>query len=292
MHLFRNTTRLLLCFVLCAQLVLPLAAEEVPATELQSEIDRAIAAYDKKDFQQAKEILNKLLIKSPDNPKILNNLAAIAVYEKDYDTAIELLRRAITSNSDISIVYNNLSLIYSHQAVLAYQKALMLETKNTTALEINLIGKQQKQFASSGLLAKKLLLEEDLDKSLVSGYEPVPTAPDATKKEIITAVKQWAKAWSQQDLAAYFDSYLKNYLPASTQSHDDWKKIRKTRLTRPKFIKVQVSNIRADITDGIVAKITFVQHYHSNTMKTTVRKQLEMLKLNERWKIIDEKTMR
>ena len=276
--------------MLWAQAVIPATAETGQKTIEKTDFQRAVSAYHQGNLDTAREILAQLIKKHPNDPKILNNLAVIAMENKEYDHAIALLKQAIATNNHINTSYHNLSRIYAYKASLSYKKALTLNDDETHAPQLDLIDKRPMEPTTPISVAKNILTQKKIDKPLVHDYD-VAAIQKPNNQEIVATVQNWAKAWSEQDLTEYFNNYLKNYHPDTMSSHRNWKELRTARITDPNYIKIRLSDMKVSVFDNIAAYVTFRQNYESNTFENTVRKQLDMLKIKQQWKIIDEKTL-
>lgn len=121
---------------------------------------------------------------------------------------------------------------------------------------------------------------------------PPPPAPTAAeRKEINTAVmqtlKNWSDAWSKQDVVAYLASYSANYAPKGT-THKEWADYRAIRLKAPKFVKVELSDQKAVLTDNTHVRVGFTQSYASDTLKAKDKKTLELELIDNTWLITSE----
>lgn len=111
------------------------------------------------------------------------------------------------------------------------------------------------------------------------------------EQEIENTVSAWATAWSNQDVSSYIASYIEGYSPEG-KTHSAWAKLRKSKLTRPKSINVELSQIQTQVLDENTARVEFVQSYQSNTYKDKVLKELSLQKHNQKWLISWEKTLK
>ncbi len=60
------------------------------------------------NLAEARKIYEELLVKFPENPLVLNNLAAIYVREKDYQRALNCLERALPKARGYKLLVNRL----------------------------------------------------------------------------------------------------------------------------------------------------------------------------------------
>jgi len=113
----------------------------------------------------------------------------------------------------------------------------------------------------------------------------------SAEKDITAAVKQWAKAWSAQDVSKYLASYADNFAPEG-ESHSAWEQKRRERVSAPASIRVDLSNLSVKMDSDKTAKVKFRQSYR--TGRTTMRtdKVLIMKNIDHKWLIQQELTDR
>lgn len=116
---------------------------------------------------------------------------------------------------------------------------------------------------------------------------PVIKAADG-KTRVEQTIKAWAEAWSNRDSDTYLSFYAADFKTPRGQNRDSWSAERKTRVTRPEFIKVEIDRLKIDLK-GDTAKATFRQRYESNILKNTGSKTLVLSREGETWKIIEER---
>ncbi|HEX5538338.1 MAG TPA: tetratricopeptide repeat protein [Methylophilaceae bacterium] len=114
----------------------------------------------------------------------------------------------------------------------------------------------------------------------------------SAEKEITAAVKQWAKAWSAQDVGKYLASYADDFAPEGGESHSTWEQTRRERVSAPASIRVDLSNLSVKLDGDKTAKVKFRQSYR--TGRTTMRtdKVLIMKNIDHKWLIQQELTDR
>lgn len=78
-------------------------------------------------------VFNKLTEDFPELPEPYNNLAVLYAQQKQYDKARGALEMAIRTNPNYAIAYDNLGDVYAKLASQAYDKAIQLDSSNTTA---------------------------------------------------------------------------------------------------------------------------------------------------------------
>jgi tetratricopeptide (TPR) repeat protein len=117
-----------------------------------------------------------------------------------------------------------------------------------------------------------------------------PTSDKAAAKfkaAIESTLHAWAKAWSRKDADAYLAFYGANYQVPGGHERAAWETERRDRIKRPRFIKIELSDIQVAI-EGQTARVSFVQRYKSNTYKDREKKSMTLEKQGETWKIVEE----
>lgn len=125
--------------------------------------------------------------------------------------------------------------------------------------------------------------------------EPEPATPKALTAEqrraataaVMAAVKDWAKAWSAQNADAYIAAYAPDYHPKGV-NRKDWEDYRRLRVTAPKFIQVELTDIKAWLIDNTSMRVSFTQAYASDTLKAKDKKTLELTLIDNQWRITHE----
>jgi hypothetical protein len=121
---------------------------------------------------------------------------------------------------------------------------------------------------------------------------PVSTTPSASEraeasKAVMAAVKGWADAWTKQDVAGYIGAYSDTYHPKD-MDRKQWEDYRKDRLSKPKFIRLELTELKAFMVTKTQMRVTFSQGYSSDTLKTKDKKTLELELIENQWRIISE----
>ena len=110
-----------------------------------------------------------------------------------------------------------------------------------------------------------------------------------SESEIDKFVRDWADAWSRQDLEEYLALYTDDFRPADGSSHDAWKNARNRRITRPKFVEVKISDITIETLGASRARVTFRQSYRADHYQDKVDKTLELARARDQWRIVSER---
>lgn len=116
---------------------------------------------------------------------------------------------------------------------------------------------------------------------------PSADARPADRAAIEKAVQDWAKAWSDKDMARYYAAYASNFTPANRATRAQWESDRRIRIVSKKSISVEVREMQVSF-NGDTASVRFQQLYTSDNLKNTSRKTLDMVRQGNRWLIVRE----
>ncbi|MEW6677569.1 MAG: tetratricopeptide repeat protein [Pseudomonadota bacterium] len=245
----------------------------------------------------------------PELPEPYNNLAVLYAAQADYDRAKQSLEMAIRTHPSYATAHENLGDIYAKMASQAYDKAMQLDKSNVSVqTKLALI---QDLFSPGARLpdtakAKESAKQSQMAQATVPAVEPsrpepppsgaaTPTAPADSKAapkanakdEALAALHAWATAWMSQDVDVYLSHYDADFKTPGGASREAWEATRRDRLTRPSYIKLDLSQIKVDVA-GETATLRFRQRYESNTYKGTDRKIIKMINRDGAWKIVEE----
>jgi Flp pilus assembly protein TadD len=120
---------------------------------------------------------------------------------------------------------------------------------------------------------------------------PKPAVENTVEQQITNNLLRWANAWSNKDYKGYIATYTDVYRPNAKLTHKQWVKQREHRITKPKFIKVSISNIEVKLLQDNLAEALFEQRYQSDTYKDAVKKRVMLVNSNGQWKISLEKSL-
>ena len=272
------------------------------------------------DTKDAIEVFQKLTQDYPDLPEPYNNLAVIYAGQGHYEKARTALEKSIRTHSSYATAYENLGDVYARLASRAYDKALQLDSSNSTAqsklmLVRNLVGTAPQPSATA---------ESKVAKPVEAAAAPAPaprpapaqaapeaksppavavavaaekapaseTAPKAApdpRTEVLATVDAWARAWSSQDVDAYLAHYAPDFKPPHGQPRSAWEKLRRSRVAGPKSIALEIKSPEVTREGDEAARVTFHQIYRSDRFSGSSNKTLEMVKIDGRWLIRQER---
>jgi tetratricopeptide (TPR) repeat protein len=270
---------------------------------------------------EAIAVFTKLTEDYPELPEPYNNLAVIYAQQKQYDKAKQALEMAIRTHPSYATAHENLGDIYARLASQAYDKALQIDSSNSSAQnKLALIrdlmstagrpGKATKPIGDARPVEPVKLAEAPRPPAAPVAATPVAAAPvpvaaapakptEAAKPaaakpaadantDIARTVDLWAAAWSRKDVKAYLAAYARDFKTPAGESRAAWESERQKRIAKPGAIHVSVENLRVNI-DGDSATVKFRQHYKSATLKTSSNKVLLLGKRDGKWQIVQER---
>ncbi|MDK9702732.1 MAG: tetratricopeptide repeat protein [Sulfuritalea sp.] len=273
---------------------------------------------------EAITVFSKLTEDYPELPEPYNNLAVIYAQQKQYDKAKQALEMAIRTHPSYATAHENLGDIYARLASQAYDKALQIDSSNSSAQnKLALIrdlmstagrpGKANKPVGDARPAEPVKLAEapKAAPATAPSAAAPVaapatgapaavpakpaePAKPAPTKAatdpnaEITNAIDLWAAAWSRKDVKAYLAAYARDFKTPAGESRAAWDAERQKRINKPGAIQVGYENLRIAV-NGDSATVKFRQHYKSASLKTSSNKTLLMGKRDGKWQILQER---
>jgi len=263
---------------------------------------------------EAIAIFTKLTEDYPELPEPYNNLAVIYAQQKQFNKAKQALEMAIRTHPSYATAHENLGDIYARLASQAYDKALQIDSSNSSAQKkLALIGDLMTTASRPGKAAKPIgdarpaepVKPAEAPKPAAVAAAPASTpaatpapvaatsipaaapAADATT-EITRAIELWAAAWSRKDIKTYLAAYAGDFKTPAGESRAEWDAERQKRINKPGAIQVSVENLHVSVA-GDTATAKFRQHYKSATLKTSSNKVLQLGKRDGKWLILQER---
>ncbi len=271
--------------------------------DVQAQFIKGVILAEQNRRDEAIKIFADITSKNPNLPEPHNNLAVLYAEQGEYDKARKALENAIKTHPSYATAHENLGDIYARMASEAYDKALQLDSGNTRAQ--NKLALIRDLFSS----AKKPVMSASRPTSKTTGTvkpaepasaptktakpaptpatKPAPVTTDATT-DITIAVEKWAKVWSDQDVNAYLASYSSTFKTPKGESRSAWENLRRDRISAPKSIKVELSDIKVTMESNTQARVTFRQNYRASHLSQRTGKTLVMINTNGQWLIEQE----
>lgn len=263
---------------------------------------------------EAIKIFSDLTQDYPELPEPYNNLAVLYASQGQYEKAKSALEMAIRTHPSYATAHENLGDIYAKMASQAYNRALQLDSGNTTtktklAMIQDLFSDKPQprtsKNAASGAVSRPPVVAAPV--TAAPAAKPVATppavasaapvtksdaAPTASNnaKEVLAAVDAWAAAWSSQNVKKYLSHYAADFHTPNGESYSAWAASRKDRISKPKDIDVRVSNGTVSFTNDKHATVKFYQSYHASHFKAAGSKTMLMVNSNGKWLIQEERT--
>ncbi len=101
-------------------------------------------------------------------------------------------------------------------------------------------------------------------------------------------VKSWARAWSTKDVEAYLSFYAAEFKTPGGVPRADWEATRRARVIGPSSIQVSIRGAKVVRRDAQRVAVTFEQRYRSDRFQGRTRKTLELLRVGDDWRIVEE----
>jgi tetratricopeptide (TPR) repeat protein len=263
------------------------------------------------------KIFSDLTQDYPELPEPYNNLAVLYASQGQYDKAKSALEMAIRTHPSYATAHENLGDIYAKMASQAYDRALQLDSSNTTtqtklAMIQDLFSDKPRN--KSAAQRNPVIIARPAE-PVAKPVPPTVAAPVATpapakptvvaekpvekpevvkvsaaEKAVQETVENWAEAWSSKNVKKYLTYYSADFKTPDGESRSAWAATRKERINRPKHIEVRVSDIKVDFTDHSHATVKFHQNYRASNFKAGGGKTLMMVKSGSSWFIQEERT--
>ena len=265
----------------------------------------------------------KLTEDYPELPEPFNNLAVLYAQQGQYDKARNALEMAIRTNPSYATAYENLGDVYAKLASQAYSKALQIDTRSAVAPKLamirDLFPKERNQIAVAA--ATPTPAPTPAPAPTVKPASPAPTpapapvpapapapmvkpapaptpaptpAPakqesedSAAERDVASAVRNWAEAWSRKDMGDYFAAYAKDF--DGGKSRKAWEQERRERITGKRSISVKVSGLKVSV-NGNKATAQFRQEYKADNLSVSSGKRLDLVRNGGNWVIVKEST--
>jgi len=131
--------------------------------------------------------------------------------------------------------------------------------------------------------------------TVVASAKPVPAAPAIAPDpdaSVLRSVKAWAQAWSAKDVDAYLAFYAADFKTPDGVPRAAWESERRGRIAGPRSIKVSIRDPKVVRHDDQRAAVVFQQTYRSDRFQGRTRKTLELVRIGEDWRIVDEVVMK
>lgn len=248
-------------------------------------------------------VFTKLTEEYPESPEPYNNLAVIYAQQKQYDKAREALEMAIRTHPSYATAHENLGDIYAHMASQAYDKALQIDSSNTSAQTKLAMIRDMMTSVRPGAprpAAKPSAVATPAQPAARSepvavaaakpaAAEPVSAPSAGATEEIGKTIVAWADAWSRKDMKTYLAFYASEFETPNGESRASWEEERNKRIAgKPGSIEVKVDGLKVVMNGADRATARFHQTYKAASLKSSGPKTLALVKRDGKWLIKQE----
>ncbi len=277
-----------------------------------------VAQVHEQKVHQAIEAFRYVIELRPNLAEPHNNLAAVYNNLGDTQAAIHELEIALEKRPNYTIAEENLADLHIKLALKYYYDSLkhganstiekryarLLRVRNPAiAVQDTVVAQQTKKEAGMPESKQPIHMSKaehattanPVKATQQSAEMPEPHVasikPDVQSEAgVLDALEAWRKAWSSQDLDAYFSAYAKDFKPnARFHSIAAWKAYKRHVIQNTSFIDVQLENIEVDMSASRdTASIHAFQHFRSNSYTGDDHKTITMKYTPQGWKIVAE----
>ncbi|MDX8404760.1 MAG: tetratricopeptide repeat protein [Mariprofundus sp.] len=212
-----------------------------------------------------------------------NNLAVLYNESGDFRAAVNELETSLKLNPTYTTAYENIGDLYVKMAANAYKKALEQG--------------ENKEFRQR--YSRLLHVRDGGTDKVDAGVNPVhssrtqsrsvtPVESNADSQNVLAVVESWRSAWSKRDLAAYFSTYADDFDVGKMASMDVWKRYKRRVIGNKKYINITLDALQARAMKNGTMRVSFLQHFRSDSFNHDDRKALIFKQTPDGWKIIRE----
>lgn len=280
---------------------------------------KGIALTEMNRQPEAIAVFQKLTEDYPELPEPYNNLAVIYAQQKQYEKSKAALEMAIRTHPSYATAHENLGDIYARLASQAYDKALQLDSSNSSAqsklamIRELMTGTQRtpSKPAAGKPAESEPRAAEPKPAVVAAAASPAPPPSQGTPRaeaakpvtppppaaqpkaaggddEVARAVGQWAAAWAAKDVKVYLGAYARDFKTPGAVPRAEWEAERRARIDKPGKIEVRLDDIKVSVS-GDNATARFRQNYKAGAFKATASKTLELVRRDGRWQILQER---
>ena len=287
--------------------------------DAQGRFLKGLILVEQNKVADAIDVFTRLSQDYPELPEPYNNLAVLYAAQGQYEKARQSLEMSIRTHPSYATAHENLGDVYTKLASQAYDRALQLDSSNSAAqtklslVREMILGTNRTAHAAArtepakAAEASKATVLAAAPKASTAGAPEARLAPEpksaagkapekqadkgaaAGSEDVSKAVLGWAQAWSKKDVDAYLAYYARDFKTPNGEPRGEWEKARRQRITAPKHIEVSVDGLKVSAIDANSAKISFRQHYRSDSLKADSGKTLVMVRVDGKWLIQQER---
>ena len=256
----------------------------------QGQIVKAVSAY------------QAIIRSNPIFPEAYNNLAALYLRQGKPKEAKHILEQGLHANIGYGVLYESLTAINVAMAREAYSKALQIDLIASPISIASLsLPKNKAQTRKNTIriskVEKPVVVEKvAIKEKVIAQVNPALKIKRVTRSQVEEGNSQsvekvlhaWAAAWSAQAVDIYLSFYHNKYKPRNGMSQKNWIQSRKYRLTKPRWIKISLLDLKIKKQGKRQAVVNFKQVYKSNSFNDMSYKQIVLINTNSGWRIFRE----
>jgi len=272
-------------------------------------------------FDAAISAFHQVVALQPKLAEPHNNLAVIYDEMGNIRAAVNELEASLVLKPGYATAQENLGDLYVKLAADAYQKVLT-RNKNPTLQRRYQGLLQLASDANSSILPAAMTTKatpvsvsvskpssnsktksnsKSESKSTPSAVEKTPAvasaaAPkalnDTEKQTVLKALETWRTAWSNKNTAAYFAAYSDDFEYGQRyKSLAKWQAYKAWAIQKRRFININIEHIVSTSMSETQVKLTFLQHFRSDSFNSDDNKEMVFQHSSNGWKIIYEVSM-
>ena len=201
------------------------------------------------------------------------------------DQLVEATETRDIVNSNPSMTVNQLGTVPSIETNSSREE--LPNSNERTQEERELTATVQKSETSDTII---LIPERQMPKIADDPYAPVTILTARIESEVQEMINLWGAAWSEQNVPQYLSNYSDDFLITDSISRREWEAMRRDRLTRPRYIDIQIFYEEMELIAKDTIDVLFSQTYRSNLYRDSTKKVLRIKREEQAWRIIEEKT--
>jgi len=266
-----------------------------------------ISQAEQQQFEAAINAFHQVVALQPKLAEPHNNLAVIYNERGDIKAAVNELETSVVLKPGYATAQKNLGDLYVKLAADAYQKAL--SSNKSPALQRRYQGLLQlTSDTNNSILPAAMPTKAPPAPSTTPASSPVkqttmitPTPANTIAPEhfnntatqaVLQALETWRAAWSNKDTSAYFSTYSDDFNYGSRyQSLLKWRDYKTWAIQKRRFIHVDIEHIVSTIISETEIKISFLQHFRSDSFNSDDHKEMVFKHTTNGWKISYEASL-
>lgn len=216
-----------------------------------------------------------LEIKFKSTPEVLNNIGVIYSMVGNTGKAIDYFEKAIKSKQFSNDAFTNLRNSLARIASDTYSKALNIKKEKSSLDQLFFSYELSSQETKLAINENNTIENLPKEKKLIS------------KKIAVDLINKWVSAWTNNDFISYKNSYTNDF-KGRFLTHQGWLDNREPRVKYSKNIVIKINNLQITEQSDDKFKVSFIQDYSSNVIKSVGTKTLEFILIDKVYKISNE----